>query len=87
MRRREFLAGLISTVAALPLDARGQQSMPVLGYLSTGTMDSDAVAFLGPFRQGLREIGFVEGQNLTIEYRFAEFQNERLSRHSACTCS
>jgi putative ABC transport system substrate-binding protein len=52
--------------------------MPVLGYLSTGTSESDAVAFLGPFRQGLREIGFIEGQNVAIEYRFANFQNERL---------
>jgi putative ABC transport system substrate-binding protein len=52
--------------------------MPVLGYLSTGTSESDAVAFLGPFRQGLREIGFIEGQNVAIEYRFADFQNERL---------
>jgi putative ABC transport system substrate-binding protein len=78
MRRREFLSVLGSAAATWPFAAHGQQSMPVLGYLSTGTSESDAVAFLGPFRQGLREIGFIEGQNVAIEYRFADFQNERL---------
>jgi putative ABC transport system substrate-binding protein len=78
MRRREFLSVLGSAAATWPFAAHGQQSMPVLGYLSTGTSESDAVAFLGPFRQGLREIGVIEGQNVAIEYRFADFQNERL---------
>jgi len=52
--------------------------MPTIGYLSTGTLESDAVPFLRAFRQGLREVGYVEGQNVLVEYRFAEFQNERL---------
>src|SRR3954465_4078011 len=77
MRRRECIAGL-GGAAAWPVVPRAQQSVPMLGYLSTGTKDSDAAPFLNAFRQGLREIGFVEGQNVAIEYRFAEFQNDKL---------
>src|SRR5437764_98342 len=53
-------------------------AMPVIGYLTTGSPESDAVPFLAAFRQGLGEIGYVEGRNVAIEYCWAEFQMDRL---------
>jgi putative ABC transport system substrate-binding protein len=78
MRRREFIAWL-GSVAAWPVVARGQQAaMPVVGYLSPQSVDEDyknvAIAFL----QGLKETGYVEGQNVAVEYRWAENQLDRL---------
>ena len=81
MRRREFLTALGGTAAAWPFAARAQQSgKPVIGYLSSGTSESDEVPYLIPFRQGLREMGYAEGRNVEIEYRWAEFQNSRLAQ-------
>ena len=78
MRRRNFIAGLASTTAALPLTARAQQrAMPVIGFLDSRA-PNDAPQLLTAIRQGLKETGFVEGQNVAIEYRFAENHNERL---------
>src|SRR3974377_447414 len=78
MRRREFIT-LMAGSAAWPLTAQAQQpGMPVVGYLSTGTPQSDAEPYLIPFRQGLNTLGYVEGRNVAIEYRWAEFKNERL---------
>jgi putative ABC transport system substrate-binding protein len=77
MRRREFIAGLGST-AAWPLVARAQQpAMPVLGYLSARSSESD-VAMLAAFRRGLAEIGYAEGQNVAIEFRFGGAKFDRL---------
>src|SRR5262245_366735 len=70
MRRREFVILLGGSAAAWwPLAARAQQ--PVIGYLSARTPD-DSVEVLAEFRRGLAETGFVEGQNLAIEYRWLE---------------
>ena len=76
IRRREFIAGL-GSVAAWPVVARAQQpaAMPVIGFLSTATRTN---ARFAPFHQSLKEAGFVEGQNLTIEYRSAEGHYDRL---------
>jgi putative ABC transport system substrate-binding protein len=77
MRRREFIAGL-GSVAVWPLAARAQQpAMPVIGYLSSRSSESD-VAMLAAFRRGLAEIGYAEGRNVAIEYRFADAQYDRL---------
>jgi ABC-type uncharacterized transport system substrate-binding protein len=79
MKRREFIMLLGGAAAARPLAARAQQvAVPVIGYLSTGSSQSDALTFLPAFRKGLGKIGFVEGQNVEIDYRWAEFQYERL---------
>src|SRR6202790_5296829 len=77
MNRREFIAGLGGS-AAWPLMARAQQpGMPVIGYLAPESRSS-AAYLVRSLRQGLNETGFVEGRNLTIEYRWAEGQNDRL---------
>ena len=72
MRRRAFIEGIAALGVAWPLGTRAQQSsMPVVGYLGPGSAQSDAFRVTG-FRQGLKEAGYVEGQNLKIEYRWAE---------------
>jgi hypothetical protein len=78
MRRREFIAGL-GSAAAWPLAARAQQgAMPVIGYLGAQSADDDYKNITVPFLQGLKEAGFVEGQNVAVEYRYAENQLDRL---------
>ena len=77
MRRRDFLS-VIAGAAAWPVAARAQQSaMPVIGVLNIATADS-IPHLLAAFRRGLAEAGYVEGKNLVIEYRFADFKLERL---------
>jgi putative tryptophan/tyrosine transport system substrate-binding protein len=79
MRRREFIAALGGTAIIWPRIAAAQQAaVPVIGYLSTGSSLSDAITFLPAFRKGLGEVGYVEGQNVEIDYRWGEFQYERL---------
>jgi len=77
MKRREFIT-LLGCAAAWPLAARAQQpAVPVIGLL-TSRAPGDTPQLLAAFRQGLKDSGFVEGQNVAIEYRFAGNQNERL---------
>jgi putative ABC transport system substrate-binding protein len=80
MRRREFIRFLGSTVVAWPLTARAQQAaMPVIGFLNSGSAEAFK-SLVATFRQGLSESGYVEGQNLAIEYRWADGDYEKLPR-------
>jgi putative ABC transport system substrate-binding protein len=77
MRRREFIAGLGGVAAALPLGVRAQQTMPVVGFLrSTSLHPFESLGTA--LRQGLKEVGFVEGQNVTVESRYADNDLGRL---------
>jgi len=71
MRRREFLAGLIGAASVWPVPARTQQIKPVIGFLNGGSMEGYA-PYVAAFREGLRQSGYVEGENVVIEYRWAE---------------
>ena len=78
MRRCELIGLLGGAAVAWPLTARAQQPVPVIGLLSPRSSD-DVPQLTAAVRQGLKESGYVEGQNVTIEYRFAENQYERLA--------
>src|SRR5262245_31003093 len=78
IERRKFLATLGGAAAAWPLGARAQQAaMPVVGYLDFYAAEPTGI-FLAAFRKGLSEAGYVEGRNVSIEYRYANNEKERL---------
>src|SRR5262245_16010547 len=81
MRRREFIA-LVTGVAAWPLAARAQQAMPVIGILGS-VSPAPYAPFMAAIKEGLRQSGYVEGRDVTIEYRWAEGQYDRLPQQAA----
>jgi putative ABC transport system substrate-binding protein len=78
MQRRDFIKVIAGSVVAWPLAARAQQpTMPVIGFMNAASAQS-YTRHLSAFLKGLAETGYVDGQNVAIEYRWAEGQNDRL---------
>jgi putative tryptophan/tyrosine transport system substrate-binding protein len=84
MKRRDFIS-LLGGVAAWPLALRAQQvgKVPRIGYLSPGSAAPGPLAYHDEFQRGLRELGYIEGRNIVIEYRFAEGKFDRLDQLAA----
>ena len=82
MRRREFITLVGGAATLAPFAARAQQAMPVIGFLN-GASAASYAPFTRAFHQGLGETGFVEGQNVTVEYRWADGQYDRLPAMAA----
>src|SRR5215472_6207728 len=79
MRRRDFIKVIVGSAATWPLVAHAQQSaLPVVGFVNGASAKGDYAPHLSAFLKGLSEAGYVDGQNVTIEYRWAENQSDRL---------
>jgi ABC-type uncharacterized transport system substrate-binding protein len=78
MKRREFIS-LVGTVAAWPLAARAQQPAKTIGFLGASTRSAEA-QWIAAFLQRLRELGWIEGRTIAIEYRWAEGSEERFAQ-------
>ena len=77
IRRREFIVTLGGTAVASPIAARAQPAMPVVGVVDAGSLDA-SVFRATAFRKGLNETGYVEGQNVTVEYHWLDGQYDRM---------
>ena len=77
IRRREFLSTLCGVAVAWPLAARAEDAMPVIGFLSAASSGPFA-HFAAAFLQGLQAVGYIEGKNVAVDYRWAEGQYDRL---------
>ena len=83
MRRRDFIKATVGAIIARPFAARSQQrDMPVIGFLVSASEQGYA-RVVGPVREGLKQAGFVEGENLAIEYRWADYHYDRLPKLAA----
>jgi putative tryptophan/tyrosine transport system substrate-binding protein len=77
MRRRYFIA-LLGGAVTWPVTVRGQQIIPVVGFVFSGTASSAAAPFVMAFKLGLEEAGYIEGRNVAVEYHFPGGHDERL---------